>query len=643
MEWTSDTTANPPVQTCSASGQVGGVATIHMQFAVPPGAAQISLKSLTIHEEAGHYPDTVATEGSVYLSDGYPCATCGDPNEGLYRYWDYSWLTPQLHNGLHDLTAVVEVQWQGQYPNPPPPPTDYAAAITVDIENLLVTSTAPNNPTPILWDPVTMTTVPITANISCCYKMNQPWTLTIYTSDQTKVKTYTGNQVIGPGTTPVTVNWDGSADYTGLYPDGATPPMAKGVYIFQWTVGTPGGTGRDYDQDKSSFLAFGTPPTDLTPLASDASGDTVQLSQTLQDINDVPPSQCQVDVYQNWDLQDIKTQQFPAGLGTTSEQVHYAITASAGPADIANGASLAFLVSPFDGDAAYDKGHRDRVALQHNYKLWTITVLTWGGNYPLFDSSVETFKDKLPPTVPQADNADGLSTTNHCSLMSFRGAREYPSPLPQTTTNPTPDQILYESVTLANSTGGAYNSGSCPYGVMAQCVDVAILCGHGAPGKFLFGFANTPNDPWTSTGDDRNCYEVADVAADLDNDVGNGGKSLDTLTQNLWGHLRYYQNKEGQNQPVSLVVWLGCNSAQDGKSTGITLPEKTVDWLGARCSAAPVKSWTVAHAESFTKSLAGDHMRGWPGSITIFKAVTDAAGGQDEIGFYGSQTATLPR
>jgi len=600
-----------------------------MQFAVPPGAAQISLKSLTIHEEAGHYPDTVATEGSVYLSDGYPCATCGDPNEGLYRYWDYSWLTPQLHNGLHDLTAVVEVQWQGQYPNPPPPPTDYTAAITVDIENLLVTSTAPNNPKPILWDPTTMTSVPITANISCCYKMNQPWTLTIYTSDQTKVKTYTGNQVIGPGTTPVTVKWDGTSDNTMLYPDGATPPMAKGVYIFQWTVGTPGGTGQDYDQDKSSFLTFGTPPTDLTPLASDASGDTDQLSQTLQDVNNIPPSQGQVDVYQNWDLNDIKSQQITPGLGTTSEQVHYAPTADAGPADIANGANLIFLVSPFDGDAALDKGHRNRVALQHNYGLRAATVLTWGGVYPLAGDFAPTYENILKPTVPAANNANPLASTMHYQLMAFRGTGTYHVPGPSPTTNPSPDQILYKPVTLANSAGGAYGGG-CPKGVIAQCVDVAILCGHGAPGRFLFGFANTSLDLLDTTVQENNVYEAVDTTQDLDTAEG---VPLSSLPKNLWGHVRY------TNQPVSLIIWLGCSSGKKG-STGTSLIYESAGALGAECSAAPTGKWRVDQAEDFTKNLAKEDMR--IGHLTIMHAVHNAHVGVATMTCFGVTTAHVP-
>jgi len=356
------------VETCSASGSVGGDATIHMRFGIPPGAAQISLKSLTIHEEAGHYPDTVATEGSVYLNNGYPCVACGDPTTGDFQYWDYTWLTPELHNGPHDLTAVVEVQWQGAYPNPPPPPTDYTAAITVDVENLLITSTVPNNPKPILWDPSTMTSTPVTANISCCYKMNQPWTLQIYDSGQTKVKKYTGNQVIGPGSTAVTVKWDGTSDNTMLYPNGIAP-MAKGVYIFQWTVGTPGGTGQDYDQDKSALLSI--PQTDSYITDYDPSTDLNSINDSCVLTDGGNPIESAAQVQDTIYYPDLTVAVGPLTLPTTTNppgDTSPAQDEAQSTISISQAGGYTHLFAAQDDHAAQDKGHRQRWALQKNKK-----------------------------------------------------------------------------------------------------------------------------------------------------------------------------------------------------------------------------------------------------------------------------------
>ena len=626
VEWTSDSTANPPVQTCSASGQVGGVATIHIQFAVPQGAAQISLKSLTIHEEAGDYPDTVVHEGDPYLAVGQPCATCGDPNEGLYRYWDYSWLTPQLHNGLHDLTAVVEVQWQVPPPNEPPPPTDYTAATTVDIENLLITSTTPNNPKPIPWDPTTMTSVPITANISCCYKMNQPWTLTIYTSGQTAVKSYSGNQVIGPGSTAVTVNWDGSSDNNYEYPNGAP----KGVYIFQWTVGTPGGTGQDYDQDKSSFLKFGIPPTSLDFVDSDASGQTFTLTQSLQDQNNVLPSSSRVDVYQEWDLAAaVSNQSMPAMLGSSSQTFKVKRISNPSAADMAAGATTVYLVSPTDGDAAYDKGHRNRVALQHNSKPLPHALITWGGIFgkPLPSMGAELVV--LGDTRPVANAADALAGNLGYDDANFRGTGVGLENEPPTTNNPMPDQIMYKPVTLVNGKQQV----NCASGALSQFGDVAIFCGHGLPNNFLFGLAQYSTDdenPTTAGPNPEDFYEVADSAADLspvDNFSAGAcflGLDSNSLLLHQWGRIA------SNGLPTSLVIWLGCDTGKNGDlQVGAPLLQATVN-RGVTCAAGPAQVWRLSDAIVFARMFAKRKMQGQGKNAdnnvyNALKAATDAA------------------
>src|SRR5512143_3739861 len=62
--------------------------------------------------------------------------------------------------------------------------------ITVDIENLIVTATQPNNPNPILWNPNPMQSVEADATVGAAYRRVQPIKLSIYTADQVLVKTY---------------------------------------------------------------------------------------------------------------------------------------------------------------------------------------------------------------------------------------------------------------------------------------------------------------------------------------------------------------------------------------------------------------------------------------------------------------------
>ena len=133
---------------------------------------------------------------------------------------DYSWDTTTFYNDDYVITVDVE------YSSDMGPWRYISRSITVHPGNLLIASTTPANPTPILWDPDTMTSVPLSATVTCCYTAQQAVTLSIYKSDQTLVKTYHLDQVISAGATTLSQDWDGSSDDASLYPDGANPPVA---------------------------------------------------------------------------------------------------------------------------------------------------------------------------------------------------------------------------------------------------------------------------------------------------------------------------------------------------------------------------------------------------------------------------------
>jgi len=88
----------------------------------------------------------------------------------------------------------------------------------VDREDLLITSTVPVNPTPLLWDPDKLNpatgapdALPLSAAFHAAYKATVTATLQVRTSDQTLVRTLTKTLRTADGTTPL-LTTDGTTD-----------------------------------------------------------------------------------------------------------------------------------------------------------------------------------------------------------------------------------------------------------------------------------------------------------------------------------------------------------------------------------------------------------------------------------------------
>ena len=359
--WTPDQTTNPWTQAASAGGTVGGQCVIHLSFQCPPaGYEGATVQSLTIHEAAAHYPDL---DLSTNMHAGTASPLC-DPNTAgvMWVYEDAPWASPGMHNGSHTITASMQYSWMSYVNGYPQGNTStVSATITVDVENLLITTTSPANPQPIKWDPATMTSVPLSATTTCGYTSSQPWTLKIYMTDQTLVKTYTGAQIIGTGST-ITASWDGTSDNSALYPTGAAP-MGKGIYIFAWNVGTQG-SGGDCDQDKSTLLTIGSGAAGI--VFDDGVTLSTTVGYTLADAQQSSIAQGEIDVFI---LQTALTAQDTVSLTPDSlapGAYNFPISV---PSPVDGGLDV-FLVSALDQHAAQDKGHRQRWALQRNNQYW---------------------------------------------------------------------------------------------------------------------------------------------------------------------------------------------------------------------------------------------------------------------------------
>ncbi|MDQ2730916.1 MAG: hypothetical protein M3Y56_04595, partial [Armatimonadota bacterium] len=124
-----------------------------------------------------------------------------------------------------------------------------------------------DNPTPIFWDPGSMSSVSLSAPITAAYVSQCPVTLKIYSSTQGLVKTLTQTVTLGgldtqPGppatssvhSATVAFTWDGSMDNSYYGPPPA-PQAPKGIYLYQFQVSS-NGFPWDYDQDQSSLLTI---------------------------------------------------------------------------------------------------------------------------------------------------------------------------------------------------------------------------------------------------------------------------------------------------------------------------------------------------------------------------------------------------
>lgn len=572
---------------CSQAGTLGssGNCGIHLRFLPPSNLYYSPAPTVTetrIHESCGHHADEVRANPGGF--SGSPNTCCGDPSSG-YIYHDEQWNTHAWHNGDHTITATVTYSTNAS--GYPPTITQYAISksITVTVQNLIVTSTQPANPDPILWDPASVTTT-IKANVSAAYKAVQPIKLKIYTSSQTLVKELTQNAAVGNETTEVRFIWDGSQT-------GTSDIAPKGVYLFNWEVG-PWDYGPDLDTDKSEFMVFGNPATTLAVIAGDSGGQVVTFGRTLTDVYSTAATSCIVRVYERWTLSCRATATMPTDLGYSTVTFRVPPPTPFNVDDVGAGvAEWDYLCVPIDADSAHDKGHRNRAVLQNNNRKPPRILLTYGGAYPRdLESGVGALN-----TESMADAANDVAGRGGYNLWQVRRDRFVGS---NNGARISPDQILYAPYTL-----GATN---CPQGLMRQMVDVAIFCGHGlANGSprngtaFKFGTRQDPG--YDDTGQFAVCADAAayQFYAGL-TPAWDGEWEADTAGP-LWNLVVH------TSTPVQLVVWWGCNTTSSWEGAG--LPASTCNSLGASYSVGFRTEWSGIQGKTFFHEFAKERM--WDG------------------------------
>ena len=278
--WTPDYTAAPVnyqiPQAVAPSGSVmGGSSTLRVRVAYPPTASG-TLAELRLH----YHADPDATRDIVFSNIPLRLATtqnqaqapyaawaalCQDPDPSLTlsppcAYAEVPWNpSAGLRNGVYDLTSAVTVVGSDgvtrTWTSPP---------FSVDREDLLITSTAPINPAPLLWDPGANSGSPaplaLSAAFHAAYKATGTATVQVYASDQTLVRTLTKAVLTTDATadagTPMT--WDGRGEPVNGQPG---PQQPRGVYLFRWTLTDSLGVT---DSDKSTSLSVTQTESDLT-------------------------------------------------------------------------------------------------------------------------------------------------------------------------------------------------------------------------------------------------------------------------------------------------------------------------------------------------------------------------------------------
>ena len=456
--------------------------------------------------------------------------------------------------------------------------------ITVTRSDLLLTGTRPANPTPLFWDPAkTPAGLPLTATVSAAYKSVQPVKVTIYDTTQNVVKVLTQTLSVGGAATPASFTWDG----TTTNASGQSVPAPKGIYLFQFEVGTQ---GSDYDTDKSQTLSFGVPATTLSLQVqpSNATGQSALLGYNLSDLYNVSPTGCKLDVYQNWDDTDLYDSSLTASLGQNSANFQVpAPTSQPAPHDIFQGTKLIYLVSPQDGDATHDKGGRNRYALQHNTQQKRYTLLVWGGWYGTGDNRLGSPSPHETVSIAQA--AAGVAKKLNYNLWDASTS---------STQAVSPDEILDHSI----SAGVSSNGDQAPYGLLNRCIDVAIFCGHGPPASmagsvFQFGLNSSNSNRIYSPGDS---FLVTDGPA-TQNEFDAFQGELPSGNPTLWDITSlgpiWTSNNHVNGQPVLLIFWAGCNTAGPpipghGPRSATGLPLDSVN-NGALCSIGLRTNWNV--------------------------------------------------
>ena len=694
--WAPDYTAAPvngqlPQALAPSGTPMGGNSTPRVRVAYPPTASG-TLTELRLHFHA----DADATRDIVFSAVPLRLATtqnqaqdpyaawailCGDPDPALTlsapcAYAEVPWNpSAGLRNGPYDLTSAVTVQSSDGVTR-----TWTSSPFTVDREDLLITSTIPVNPAPLLWDPDKISPatgspdpLPLSAAFHAAYKATGTMTLQIYTSDQTLVRTLTKAILTTDGTTDAgtPMTWDGRGEPVNGQP-GAVQP--RGVFLFQWSVSDSVGLT---DSDKSSSLSFGIPATTISFVAgaSDAAGRTVTLGYLLADSSNIAPSSCQLDVYQNWDLQDIlPNKPLQAALGANQSTVIVPPTGQPAFNDMVQGTRTIYLVSPQDNDAPLDRGQRNRYALQHNGSQPIRTLLTWGGYYPKDVSKLgfgASGVNTMGATGGQADIANGVAAKLGYNLWQIRGPWPYLPAGDKRKTDVTPEKILYQDLpAIADPANSNRNiRDDCRIGLMAHCVDVAIFCGHGSDSSktagTIFMFGEDP-DNLQNPANAHDYFCVTDTQASLATwdaalrpEGGNPGStgreswfwSIDQTNVPLWGmrSIPYINNQPG-DQPVLLVMWVGCNTAGSfgggspfspagsGYSPSSGLPAASYN-MGAVCSIGFQTTWQIKDLTQVVKNLATARNYQMQGprkeGFTVYQALHHAV--KDALGLSGNQ------
>lgn len=220
--WTPDYTAAPvkgqvPQAAATTGGTMGGNTTLHLRSQY--GALTLTEVRLHLHRDTDATQDTVFPSpimaSPVQTTPGPPAAyslwdvRCADPDPSLpttlpvSQYLNEPWNVGG-RNGVYDVTATFTAVGAGGVVH------TLTSAATFDREDLLITSTVPANPTPLLWDPTASSSLPLSANFTCAYKQSGTATVKIYTSDQTLVRILTTGFTTKDGS--VSLTWDGTAD-----------------------------------------------------------------------------------------------------------------------------------------------------------------------------------------------------------------------------------------------------------------------------------------------------------------------------------------------------------------------------------------------------------------------------------------------
>jgi hypothetical protein len=618
--WTPDYTTDAPNSTspveilASDGDTIGGVT--RLQLTLPPGGLA-AISELRIHEDAA--PD--ASQDVVYTR----ILSYQPISQHLKNYY-IQW----PRNGSYTITAPCTYQLGGD------PPIQYTSTAHIKIEDLLITETKPANPTPILLKYADGASVPdpapISATFQAVYKDFLTGTVQIYSTDQTLVRTFqiynssSSNPVYTTDGT-LSFTWDGRTDPTTDSNGNPVPGAYQnaGVYLFKFNLGTLHAS--DGDCDKSGTLAFGNPATSIT-LSDDtdySDGQMETLGYSLSDSTGNAPIAAQLDIFQNWDDKDVFTAKMTPLLGVNSYYFKDPDSSDQPTLDqYIAGAQKIYLVSPQDGDALSDKGHRNRYALQHNNAGGRYFVLSVGCYYPGDIDSDSAYIRNNNQTIPQARRAVNLAQLLHNPWWGylFMGFGSWDPAAPDWN-NCMPSQIIQDSFTMTNVANGFV----APNGLIAHCVDIAYLCVHGDSGNTV-GFGLVDSD---------RSLDYSGTGRWL---LTTGGSTFSNAVPfdmtRCWGNTR-------------LVVWSGCETCSNFSGAGF--PAASVA-KGAWCS---IGFQGPQNIEALTECLDEfNHKASARGSdkYTVYKALKAAAnhhitpiGGdwKDHCGISGRSSLWLPR